>query len=532
MKRRHAVELWTPRASARSDLTLETVLTHPDYFGLVTASYLQRAICRVLDGIPLGDLEKDEEVRAAFGDVEQLPDARPAELVLLAGIRCGKSLISAACAVRAALTCDVSRLGAGDIPRISVLSYSVDTARATWQHVRGHVEASAALRGLLVSEPTADMIVLRHPSGRPVEIKVVAGSRAAGSLVARWSAGVIFDEAPRMVGAEDGVVNLDDARQASIGRLLPGAQILMIGSPWAPFGPVFGLVEQHEGKPSKALVVVRAPAYAMNPQHWTRERCDELRETNPDAYWVDVECKFIDPKGGMFTLEEIRRATRSQPERLPFNPRIHYAAAMDPATRGNAWALAVTANLGKILGSGGDRYAVVLAHQWQGSATEPLKSRQVFTEMRELLAPYGLKTITTDQWCLDNLREMAHECGLGLIEYKLTGQKEFELFKKAKDLMADGSLELAPVKKLQSDLCSIRKVATQRSVRVEYPIGPDGRHADFAPALAKALSRSLLSPAPEELSADEALKAEQARWRKQAQLEVLQRQRQRMRGLA
>jgi len=532
MRKRRAVDLWTPRASARSDLTLETVLTHPDYFGLTTASPLQRAVCRVLDGLPLLELADDAEVRAAFGDVEQLPSSRPAELILLAGIRCGKSLISAACAVRAALTCDVSRLGAGDIPRISVLSYSVDTARATWQHVRGHVEASVALRGLLVSEPTADMIVLQHPSGRPVEIKVVAGSRAAGSLVARWSAGVIFDEAPRMVGAEDGVVNLDDARQASIGRLLPGAQILMIGSPWAPFGPVFNLVEQHEGKPSKALVVVRAPAYAMNPSHWTQARCDELRETNPDAYWVDVECKFLDAAGGMFTLDEVKRATRLEPLVLPFNRRLHYAAGMDPATRGNAWALVVTANLGKQPGSGGNRYGVVMTHQWQGSAAKPLKSREVFTEMRAMLAPYGLTHVTTDQWCIDTLREMAHDCGVSLIQYDLTGQKQFELFKKAKDMMADGSLELSPDKKLQADLCSVRKIVTQQSIRVEFPVGPDGRHADFAPALAKALSRSLLSPAPEELSPDEALRAEQARWKKQAQLEVLHLRRMRRRGLA
>ena len=532
MKRRRAADLFVPRASARSDLTLETVLTHPDYFGLTTASPLQRAICRVLDGLPLGDLAADPDVAGAFGDVAALPASRPAELVLLAGIRCGKSLLSAACAVRAALTCDVSRLGAGDIPRISVLSYSVDTARATWQHVRGHVEASSALRGLLVSEPTADMIVLRHPSGRTIEIKIVAGSRAAGSLVARWSAGVIFDEAPRMVGAEDGVVNLDHERQAVVGRLLPGAQILMIGSPWAPFGPIFKLVEEHEGKPTKNLVVVRAPAYAMNPSHWTQERCDELREIDPDAYWVDVECKFMDTAGGMFTLEEVKRVSREAPLQLPFNKRYHYAAGMDPATRGNAWALVVTTNLGKLPGSGGNRYAVVMTHQWQGSAAKPLKSREVFTEMAALLAPYDLKHVTTDQWCIDTLREMASDCGISLIQYDLTGQKEFELFKKAKDMMADGSLELAPDRKLLADLCSVRKVVTQRSIRVEFPVGPDGRHADYAPALAKALSRSLLSPAPEQPTEEEALRLEQARWKKQAQLEVLQRQRQRMRGLA
>jgi hypothetical protein len=51
-----------------------------------------------------------------------------------------------------------------------------------------------------------------------------------------------------MAGQEDGVVNLDDARSAVLGRILPGSQLLYIGSPWAPFGPVYSMVQEFWGK--------------------------------------------------------------------------------------------------------------------------------------------------------------------------------------------------------------------------------------------------------------------------------------------
>jgi hypothetical protein len=199
-------------------LTLEALLTSRNGFALVTASPLQRAVCRIIDGLPLGELAARDEVRAAIGDVDALPKAPPAEVLILSGIRTAKSLSAAATAVRASQTCDMTGLGAGETPRVSVVSLTTDLSKVVFDHIVGNVLARPALRALLIGEPTADALVLRHPSGRPVEIKVVAGARAGASLVARWSAGCIFDEAPRMIGSDDGVVNYDDCRAAVIGR--------------------------------------------------------------------------------------------------------------------------------------------------------------------------------------------------------------------------------------------------------------------------------------------------------------------------
>ncbi len=470
-----------------SSWSLERLLTDPDAFGLTSASNAQLSFCRMADGRPGADIAP--QIYGGPEAAAQLPRTRPAEMVLLAGIRGGKSLIAACSAVRAALTCDLSHLGPGEVPRVSVVSLSVDTARATWAHVRGRVEAGAALRPLLLEKPKADALILRHPSGRPVEIRVVAGSRAAGSLVARWSAGVIFDEAPRMLGQDDGVVNLDDARHAVRGRLLPGAQMFLLGSPWAPFGPVYSLVTERFGRPGADLVVCRATGPEMNPVWWTPERCEDLRLRDPDAYRVDVECGFLAPETSMFGLTELERAAvlpmQSEPE-----PRRHYVAAMDPATRGNAWTLVVLSR------ADDGAVEVVHAEQWIGSAVAPLSPRSVLQSIARVLRTYRCQQVTTDQWASDPLRDLAIPEQLHLDVQPITAPRRTEMFETLRALLADGKLRLPKNDILLRDLSVVRKRVTQQSIAIELPTTPDGRHADYAAALALAAGQFLAAPDP------------------------------------
>lgn len=342
-------------------LTLEALLTSRAGFGLTSASPLQRAICRLVDGTPLGELADAHGVLESFGvtSAAGVPGEAPAELIILSGIRAGKSLLAAALAVHASQTVDVSSLGPGEVPRVSVLSLTTDLGRVVFSHLTGNIQARPALRALLLEEPTADSVQLRHPSGRAVEVKVVAGSRAGASLVARWSAGAIFDEAPRMVGAEDGVVNFDDARAAVLGRFLPGARLVAIGSPWAPFGPIYDAVQDGFGRPTVDRVIVRAPAYRMNPVYWNPIRCAALRLRDPDVYRTDVEAEFADPDAALMTAAAIDAVTREGALELPPDPTKAYVAAIDPATRANAWPLVI--GYVERRGSAPPRFVVVLA---------------------------------------------------------------------------------------------------------------------------------------------------------------------------
>ena len=460
---------------------LEDVLV--EGLGLATATPLQRAICRIIDGRKLGALDTPE-VRGALGLEHERACPRlaaPREVYLLSGIRAGKSLLAAAIAIRASQTCDLSRLGPGETARVSVVSLTRDLGRVVYEHLAGGVLHVPRLRSLLVAEPTADAIVLRHPSGRHVEVRVVAGARAGSSLVARWSAGAIFDEAPRMIGSEDGVVNFDDARRAVLGRLLPGAQLVAIGSPWAPLGPIYEAVCEHWGRPTAGRVVIRASGPAMNPSYWTLARIAEVRGGDEQTYRTDVLGEFAALETMLLSPDRLRACVRAHPIELAPDPAHHYVAAMDPATRGNAWSLVVVTRDRQ------GRVAVALARQWQGSRDAPLVPSRVLGEIATALGPYRLSYVLTDQHAADALADIARGVGLHLVERAWTSSTRTEAYAALAARIAEGTVELAPVPLLLDDLQRLRRRLTAQGSTIELPQTSDGRHCDFAPALAMAL---------------------------------------------
>src|SRR5690606_10196307 len=108
------------------------------------------------------------------------------------------------------------------------------------------------------------------------------------------------DEAPRMSGREEAVANLDDVLSAVRERLLPGAQIQCIGSPWAPSGPVYDAVQEYFGRPTERIVVMRTTGPAGNPGYWTDELLEQLRAAGDEVAWrINALGEFIDPEAGL-----------------------------------------------------------------------------------------------------------------------------------------------------------------------------------------------------------------------------------------
>jgi len=485
--------------------TLEQLLTSEAYgFGLTTATPVQRAICRAADGQPLGALWLDADVRAAFGAE---PTERPKEVLLLSGIRTAKSLMAAAVAVHASQHCDLSGLGPGEVPRFPIVSVSLDLAQVIFGHLTGQTTANPVLRCLQMAPPTADTVTLRHPSGRPVEIKVVAGSRAGASLAARWLVGVAFDEAPKMSG-EESVVNLKDARANVVGRLRPGAQIWCIGSPWAPFGPVYELQKEHFGKPSARIVVVRTPAPTMNPHWWTPERCADLKATDPNAYETDVLANFRAPEESLFTSAELDRVTRVGPDVLEPDDSHSYGAAMDPATRGNAWTLAVTTREGAVR-------RVALTSQWVGTTAHPLDPRAVLKEIAEVCSKYRISVLYTDQWSADALRALARDEGLELVPINWSEKEKLDRYQTFKASVQTSLVELGPSAEVRADLQRVVRKTTQTGISIVLPRTSDGRHCDYAPAIVLACEPYLNDVIHEPTSA-EAMREEEAEMRRSA----------------
>jgi len=579
----------TPLEQVRDRLlrtNLEAIVTFPAGLGLTTATPLQRAICRIATGRPLAELAEHPDVLEAVGRVDLLWGEQPDELVVLGPSRTGKSTIVAGLAIRATQTVDLSAAGdvPGELPRYPIISVDRDKAGAIYGVIRN------ALRGpyqhLATRDPTGGRAVLRHPSGREVEIVVSAGRAGGEAVISRWLIGLALDEAARMQGS-DKQVNLPDTLAAARDRMLPGAQIAMLSSKWAPWGPVYDLCQEHGGRPSRAKSVVvvghhGAAAETLNPVYWTPQRLAALRLKDPSAYKV-ARNEWQAPGQNMFALDYLQRLTKPavrcdcdarQRSGLPSatgepacphndsppHPRQHYVAIIDPATRGNAWALVVltvreiaereahgsdghhifgnresnelgdsktgreagerggrgqdpgrrSAPAGAQKGGGvsGYRDDVALVRQWQGSPTAPLDSDDIFKQIAELLRPYRCSRVWTDPWSADALRTVARQHGLYLIEVTSPDGKalrmadkveSFDSIKSALAMHERGhhdhrSLELHPCPALLADLSRVVRRPTQTGVVVELPLTSDGRHCDYAAALALGYTQVLQRP--------------------------------------
>ena len=467
-----------------SNLRLEDLLCSPRAFGLTTASPLQRAICRVSDGESIDDLWKVRDVRDAFGNTRP-PEVAPDNLIILAAIRCAKSMIAAAKAIQITQNVDLELnfISAGDEIRIPIVSVDKDKAQAVYSHMLGHIQAKPHLRELLIGEPTSESFWLRHPTGRAIEVCTTPLAKSGSTLVARWLPAVIFDEAPLMASVTDAKRNLDEALGAITGRVLPGGQVLMIGSPWAPFGPIFDLVQEHFGKPSEEYVVIRATGPVMNPVYWTPKRCEQIKKKDPRAYRTNVLAEFADVEDGIFASIEIERATREGPVVRPYVKGHQYRAAMDPAFRGNGWTLTIAECTGTTENGATPTYSIALAQQWIGSKVEPLKANVVLGEMAEILTEYGIDSVTSDQHNVDTIREIAETHGISIVEVTITSENRLEMVENVAALIGDGRLELPPDRQLAGDLKAARKKVTQNGVTLHLPRSGDGRHADYVPCL-------------------------------------------------
>ena len=479
-------------------MNLEKLLTAEQGFRLTTATPLQRAICRAETGEPLEELAALPEVVEAFGGanaVASLPNVAPSVVALLAAIRTAKSLKVACKAFRATQVCDLSKLRSSDIARYSIVSLDKDKARVTFEHLVGSVMASPVLRPMIIGEPKADSVLIYNATyNRPVEVKVIAGKRAGGGVVSTWSTGLAADEAARMQGQEDGVVNLPDLLTAARGRLLPGAQIDLLSSPWAPRGPIHDMYVDRFGRPGADLLFMVAKGPDMNPFHFTPEYCAQLEKQDPRAYRTDVLALFADPEDSLLSSIDVEACTRREPLVLDPDESMECVAAIDPATRRNAWTLTVLRT------PADGRHEVVLAKQWMGSKSAPLSPGRMFQDIAALLRPYGVRSVWSDQASFDANYELAEQAGLSLMQHDFSEAEWRTAARLLEKHVTEHTISLPPDAAMRADILGMQRRLTNRSWTIALPTTVDGRHGDFAPSLCLALRHAPSAPIPVEES--------------------------------
>lgn len=314
-----------------------------------------------------------------------------------------------------------------------------------------------------------------------------------------------------MAGEGEAVANFDETRRVILGRLRPGAQFISIGSPWAPFGPIFEQVQSDWRKPTPQRVVVRAPGWAMNPVYWTQERMDELRASDPDAWRVDCAAEFAAPESALVPPDALAAATRQAGDLEP-DPLRSYVAGMDAGTRGNAWTLIV-------MSRHGDKRRIDLAREWVGSRNAPLSATEILREVAAIATRYRVASVWCDQWSADPLQELAQQHGLTLYPRMTPTRDRWEQAARFRGELLEGRLEMHPHPVLREDVLRARRTTTMQGVRLDLPTGGDGRHCDFVPSLMLATAQHIPDkrPAPNERGTEAWYDAEAARLERAAE---------------
>jgi hypothetical protein len=391
---------------------------------------------------------------------------------------------------------DLESLRGGE--QVSVYIVNIKQAQAVYavNYIKSYVHHSRVLQTLFEHEDK-NSITLRHPSGMSVKIEAVAAMKKGSTVGGTWLAGLLLDEAPRWESnASESAVNYEDTVSACMARLRStnnpkyrSAAIFSIGSPWTRKGAVFNLYNEHFGKPNKNIVVCCARAQVMNPNEFTDEFCNGIKEQDPIAYQSDIMAQFIERTQGMFETDFLKKCTRLDgPLEIPPEAGGRYVAAIDAATRADVFALLIA----RLYPSGG--IDVCFIKQWRGTSKNPLSLNQVFGEVKTYCGQYWLSSAWSDQFASDALRDIAINKGLQLMIENATSTSKVMQFDNLKALMQEGKVSLPNDPDLLADLGLIRRSSTQDAIKIDIPrtrTSTGQRHCDYAVCLALAASRPI-----------------------------------------
>lgn len=287
----------------------------------------------------------------------------------------------------------------------------------------------------------------------------------------------------------------------------PNARIILSSSPLGRFDAHYDAFEQGEtAEPGKEpfQCVASAVSWVANPT--LTEEGTKLLE--PDlAIWLR-EYGIVPSDNiseSILSPDELERVTRTGHTSLEAQPGHEYWAAMDPATSGNAWTLAVGClrwSPVTFVDPETDlpvtelrlKRSVVLAREWRGAPGKPLRPKAILQDMRTTLLPYGVDTVYSDEWSFESLYDLAADVGLTLVQESSHQSIKRERYRNLAIYVRAQQADLPPLEQVRQDLLNIRRRITRSGESIELATTPDGRHADFAPSISLLFSRPMSAP--------------------------------------
>jgi hypothetical protein len=207
---------------------------------------------------------------------------------------------------------------------------------------------------------------------------------------------VVFDEAD-FHGAEDAAVNLISQLDAARTRLLNGAQIWVVSSPWSDSTPFHKLFTGAFGKPDADTLAFHSDSRSMNPT-LSKAMEDAERAKNPENAAREYDAIPLRTNSKRWFPEDcIEKAVhKSRPQNLPYTRTLHYAGA--------DWGFSKNSSTLAISRPNGGQAQLAFYDELQPTEEESLRPKIVVRTFMQHAMTYGCKTIRSDHY-LASIRE-------------------------------------------------------------------------------------------------------------------------------
>jgi hypothetical protein len=453
------------------------------YLG-IEYSPLMAAIVDASEGIRPTTID-DAQSLAHFGcSLDELPRKRLNGVVVRAGGRGGKtSRLLAPKALHAALTVPLPTLSNGEHAVALIVSSELVFAHQALSFVRGYIEASPELRGIIEGDIGAEKLTIRRPhDGELVDVRVRAagkggkGGRGATLAFAGMDEACFFD-------AEGAAVSDVEIDRAVMQRLVPGAQRWMVSTPWVEGeGQLEKLMAADFGRHEHNLCV-QAPTRALNPT-WDPDHTIEapLRENDPDNAAREIDA--IPLTAGVSTWFSKDALESTVDETLPvlsaYSPHVEYFACGDFAFKRNSSALAIVAK-------DGERLTLVSLREVKPEPGTPLKPSVVCAEFAEDLKRFRVKDVTCDSHERSEVSDALAEHGVSVTALPEQQLGKIQQYKAARTAIHEGRVKIPKHPRALTQLKAVRsKPLPGGGIAITSPVRA-GAHGDVASAIVGAL---------------------------------------------